>query len=199
MRQYYLVPVTEMDEMEQRCVKMYPDEEKKNKQAAKSLLNNEFLSNSKKLELFANNFIPSHQTNISHTDQLDDYTFMQSNLKFVPEKFKQEAVELIKELKKNNVLLIDNTGMLTLVESGHKMPMPDFLRGVFQMKASVLNYKGFFTKIARHLNDIRNPMLVKLKNSTIPVVDDKEAGISNRGGIVNREVKTWIERCVLFF
>ena len=141
-----------MDEIEQRCSKTQLDEQQKKEQDAKSLLNNKYLNNSKKLDLFTNNYIKPQITNTTPSengdtsDELDNYAFMQRNLRYVPEKYKSEAVELVKRLKNDEVIVLDKIGTVTLVGTNDKIPLVDFLRGVFQLKASVTRYGSFFFK-----------------------------------------------------
>ena len=112
---------------------------------------------------------------------------MQNSLKNVPEKHKNHAVDMLRNLVNKNIISLSVDGSVTLTDTLHTIPMVDFLGGVYQLKANISRYSDFFNNVLKHLTLVRNPKLVKMKNN-------KHEGVLYdtpiRGGVAKLQ---WIE------
>ena len=197
MKQYYLIPVSEMDEIYQQCSSTKRSIETE-KHENKALLDNPVLGNREKLQIYGSKLktqkIEQPVDNEEHgTDFLNNYDYMQDALKYVPEKYKSDAFGMIKALLDKKIISMNVKGIVTLIETNDTCPISYFMGAVYKLKADVNRYEVFLLNISPHLVYIRNSKYINLirKSADSSILDTSQQG----GGIIEkkRKVLAWIE------
>ena len=186
-----------MDKIQQQCISSKQTDESEN-QEIKALLDDPVLGNRQKLQIYDKKIkIKKDDTPVDDkehgTSLLNNYDFMQAGLKFVPDKYKIEAVEMIKNLMQKKIISMDSTSNVTLLETNDFCPLQYFLSAVYKLKADVDRYELFLINISRHLIYIRNPKYIDMikRSGDTSILDTSQQGAGKIK--VKRKVLSWIE------
>lgn len=172
MKEFYLVPAHEMDEIRNKShdskekINPYPVENK--------LFNNENLSKETVLEIkqqmdrlrseIQNNISAKKEEKIPNmkNENPKHLNYMKAVMGNTPSGLELVAMKTIEDLEKNGVILTVNGKYAMLKDgSGDEVSLRDLIRAIFVRNAKVSHIKEFLTQIIGHINmdNIRNDKL----------------------------------------
>ena len=180
MKEFYLVPTHEMEDLQNSNKSVDNDNPSLNPQRKEQILfNNGNINKEAKLELqghmnrlvrkskdHKNKIIAYPTDNVGSVNEVDEkyFSYMRFIFANVPNGFEQNAYNLVSKLEKSGVIKTNDDGGVTLNSTDKEIKLKDLLRAIFVCNGKVSHIKKFLTNFVLHLDKdiIRNKKLIKL-------------------------------------
>ena len=177
MKEFYLVPTHEMDEIQNKTTipktsdNPYNDENKlfnNDKISRETILEIKQQMDRLRSEINSKTIAKTEEKRKKVPHQIKENSKLPQYMKLifgnVPNGFEISAMNTISDLEKNGVIVVNDDGYVSLYDGRDEIKLKDFIRAVFVRDAKVSHIKGFLGEVVSFIDEknIRNNKLIEL-------------------------------------